>query len=186
MNIFNLIAIIITLGIIVAIHEFGHFIFAKLNGIKVNEFAVGMGPKIAGWKKGDTDYCIRALPLGGYCMMEGMGEASEDENAYNNKSILARLSVCFAGPFFNFILAFLLSLIICHNANIDPPVISEVMESSAAERQWIREGEKNPGSCKRQRRTGRWGCRGTNGNCMVCEADHQPIARDQPCGGIAP
>ena len=118
-SIINVISIIITFGIIVSVHEFGHFLFAKLSKIKVNEFAVGMGPKIAGWKRGDTDYSIRVLPFGGYCMMEGMAEDSDDKNAFSNKSIMARLMVCFAGPLFNFILAFFLSIAICHFTYID-------------------------------------------------------------------
>lgn len=129
----NIISIIITFGVIVFIHEFGHFLFAKMNHIKVNEFAVGMGPAIAKWTRKDTDYAIRALPLGGYCLMEGMGEASENRNAYNNKSVGARLSVSFAGPLFNFILAFLLSIIMCHYSSIDPPVLTDIMKDSAAE-----------------------------------------------------
>ena len=132
-SIINVISIIITFGIIVSVHEFGHFRFAKLSKIKVNEFAVGMGPKIAGWKRGDTDYSIRVLPFGGYCMMEGMAEDSDDKNAFSNKSIMARLMVCFAGPLFNFILAFFLSIAICHFTYIDQPILTDIMEGGAAE-----------------------------------------------------
>lgn len=132
-SIINIISIIITFGLIVSVHEFGHFLFAKLSKIKVNEFAVGMGPKIAGWTKGDTDYSIRALPIGGYCMMEGMTEESDDKNAFNSKSIMARLMVCFAGPLFNFILAFLFSIVICHFTYIDQPILTNIMEGGAAE-----------------------------------------------------
>ena len=129
----NLLAIIITIGVIVFVHEGGHFIFAKLGGIKVNEFSIGMGPAVATWKKGETTYSIRALPLGGYCLMDGMLEDSDNERSYNNKPALTRLMVSLAGPLFNFILAFLLSIIICHNYAIDPPVLTEIMEGSAAE-----------------------------------------------------
>ena len=129
----NIIAIILMFGVIVFVHEFGHFIFAKLNHIKVNEFSIGMGPAIAKWKKGDTDYSVRALPLGGYCMMEGMAEESDDSNAFNSKSVIARLSVLFAGPFFNFVLAFLLSIIVCHFYMIDEPILDDVIAGGAAE-----------------------------------------------------
>ena len=137
----NIIAIILTLGVIVFVHEFGHFIFAKMNHIKVNEFSIGMGPAIATWKKGDTQYSVRGLPIGGYCLMEGMGEASDDENAFNNKSVLARLSVCFAGPLFNFLLAFVLAIILCHNTSIDDTVLTSVMKDSAAEEAGIQAGD---------------------------------------------
>ncbi|SEQ07796.1 regulator of sigma E protease [Lachnospiraceae bacterium NE2001] len=140
-SLFNVISIIITFGLIVAIHEFGHFLFAKLSGIKVNEFAVGMGPKIAGWTRGETDYSVRALPLGGYCMMEGMAEDSKDENAFSNKSIMARLMVCFAGPVFNFILAFFLSIIICHTTYIDQPVLMDIMDGGAAQEAGFQVGD---------------------------------------------
>lgn len=138
----NIIAIILTFGIIVFVHEFGHFIFAKMNHIKVNEFAVGMGPKIASWEKNETEYSVRALPFGGYCLMEGMAEASDNKNGYNNKSVLARLSVSFAGPFFNFVLAFLLSIIICHFYAIDEPVLTKIMDNSAASEAGIEAGDK--------------------------------------------
>lgn len=137
----NIIAIIITLGVIVFVHEFGHFVFAKMNHVKVNEFSIGMGPAIATWKKGETEYSVRGLPIGGYCLMEGMGEASDDENAFNNKSVLARLSILFAGPFFNFLLAFLLAIIICHNSAIDDTVLSSVMKNSAAEEAGLQPGD---------------------------------------------
>lgn len=128
----NIIAIIITFGVIVFVHEFGHFFFAKLGGIKVNEFSIGMGPAIAKWTKKETDYSVRALPMGGYCLMEGMAEESDNKNAFNNTPVLTRLMVLFAGPFFNFVLAFLLSIIICHFYNVDPPVLTKIMENSAA------------------------------------------------------
>ncbi len=137
----KVLVIILMFGIIVFVHEFGHFLFAKLNKIKVNEFAIGMGPAIAKWKKGETQYSLRCLPIGGYCLMEGEAEDSKDENAFNKKSIPARLSVCFAGPFFNFILAFLLSIIISHFYMVDPPVLSEVLPDSAAAEAGLREGD---------------------------------------------
>ncbi len=137
----KVLVIILMFGIIVFVHEFGHFLFAKLNKIKVNEFAIGMGPAIAKWKKKETQYSLRCLPIGGYCLMEGEAEDSKDENAFNKKSIPARLAVCFAGPFFNFILAFLLSIIICHFYMVDPPVLTEVLPGSAAEEAGLQEGD---------------------------------------------
>ena len=142
MDITNLISIILVFGLIVFVHEFGHYLFARLNKIKVNEFSIGMGPSVATWTRNDIDYSIRAFPIGGYCLMEGMGEESNNKNGFNKKSVLARLMVLLAGPLFNFILAFLLSIIICHFYTIDPPVITTVMEGSAAEDAGIKSGDR--------------------------------------------
>jgi len=129
----KILSFIIVFGGIVFFHELGHFLLAKFNKIQVNEFAVGMGPAIAKWEKGETTYSIRMLPLGGYCLMEGEMDDSENENAFSSKSVGARLAVMAAGPVFNFILAFILSIIICHNCLLDPAVLTEVVENSAAE-----------------------------------------------------
>jgi regulator of sigma E protease len=101
-----LIAIII-FSIIILFHELGHFLLAKANGIQVNEFCLGLGPTIVGFKKGETKYSLKLLPFGGACMMEGEDESSDNPRAFPNKSVWARISVVFAGPFFNFIMAFM-------------------------------------------------------------------------------
>ena len=119
----KIIAIIVMFGLIVFVHEFGHFLFAKLNHIRVNEFAIGMGPAIMKFGKKETQYSIRILPIGGYCLMAGQdGEGDEnDEGSFQSKSVLARLSVTLAGPLFNFILAFVLSIATAHFYLLDPP-----------------------------------------------------------------
>ncbi len=136
----NIVIIILVFGVIVFIHEFGHFLFAKLNKIGVEEFAIGMGPAIASFEKKGTKYSIRILPIGGYCLMVGENEESEEENAFNNKSVLARISVVLAGPFFNFILAFILSIVLCHYCGIDPPNVY-VSEDGAAKEAGLRDGD---------------------------------------------
>lgn len=136
----KIILIILVFGIIVFIHELGHFIFARLNHITVNEFSIGMGPAIFSVEKKETKYSVRLLPIGGYCLMLGEDEESEDENAFGNKSVLARLSVVFAGPFFNFLLAFVLSVVLCHYCGIDPSTV-KVSEGSAAEAAGLLDGD---------------------------------------------
>ena len=106
----SLIIAVLMLGIIIMIHEFGHFLFAKLNGIGVIEFSLGMGPRLISFEKGGTRYSFKILPFGGSCMMLGEDENEADEHAFNNKSVWARISVVAAGPIFNFLLAFLLSM----------------------------------------------------------------------------
>ncbi|MGN0160350.1 MAG: RIP metalloprotease RseP [Lachnospiraceae bacterium] len=135
-----LIALLI-LSVIIIIHEFGHFLLAKVNGVGVTEFAVGMGPRILQYKKGETVYCIKLLPFGGSCMMVGEDEECDDAKAFNNKSVWARISIIAAGPIFNFLLAFIMALLIIGNEGYDPCVIAKVEEGSAAYKAGLREGD---------------------------------------------
>lgn len=100
---------ILFFGLIILIHEFGHFIFAKLFGVKVNEFAIGMGPTILKKQGKETKYALRLFPIGGFVAMEGEGEESKDERAYCNQKIWKRMIILSAGAVFNLILG----LIVC-------------------------------------------------------------------------
>lgn len=95
---------ILLFGILIAVHEFGHFSAAKLCHVRVNEFAIGMGPAIWKKQKGETLYALRAIPLGGYCAMEGENSQSEDPRAFTNASALKRLLILVAGSFNNYLL----------------------------------------------------------------------------------
>lgn len=122
---------IIAFGILVAVHEFGHFTAAKLLGIKVNEFAIGMGPKIISRTRGETTYSLRALPIGGFCAMEGEdGDGDDgDPRSFGNKNVLARLVVLVAGSFMNFLVGFLIVLILFSGRNYyTQPVIADFMD----------------------------------------------------------
>ncbi len=94
-------------GMIIGIHEFGHFFFAKLFKVKVNEFALGMGPTILKKKKGDTTYALRLFPIGGFVSMEGEDENSEDQNSINNKPAWQRFIIVAAGAVLNLLLGVL-------------------------------------------------------------------------------
>ncbi len=94
-------------GILIAIHEFGHFSFAKLFKVKVNEFALGMGPKILSKKKGDTAYSLRLFPIGGFVSMEGEDEDSADDAAFNKKPAWQRFIIIAAGAILNLFLGIL-------------------------------------------------------------------------------
>ena len=107
----NIIIALVMFGILVAIHEFGHFAVAKLSGIKVNKFAIGMGPVIFKFTKGETEYYLRLFPVGGYCAMEGEDESSDDSRAFRNKPVKNRIGVVIAGPVMNLILGFVLSFV---------------------------------------------------------------------------
>lgn len=141
MSIISIIIAIIIFSIIVIFHELGHFLLAKANGIKVNEFSLGLGPTIVGFTKGETKYSIKLLPFGGACMMEGEDEGSADQRAFTNKPVWARFSVVFAGPFFNFIMAFLFAVILIACVGYDKPVISDVIEGYAAEEAGMQAGD---------------------------------------------
>ena len=131
---------IIIFSILILFHELGHFLAAKLNGIRVHEFTLGLGPTIIGVKKGDTKYCLKLLPFGGSCVM-GEDEESDEPDAFNNKSVWARISVVAAGPIFNFILAFLFAIVIISCAGYDEPKVQAVTEGFPAEAAGIQPGD---------------------------------------------
>lgn len=128
----NIILALLILSIIVLIHELGHFLLAKKNGITVTEFSIGMGPRLASFVRNGTRYSLKALPIGGSCMMLGEDETVEDEGAFNKKSAGARFSVIFAGAFFNFLFAFILAIVYLGFAGADMPYITEVAEDGPA------------------------------------------------------
>lgn len=110
--IFYAIIMALVFGVLIFVHEFGHFITARRCGVTIKEFAVGMGPTLFSWKskKYDTKYALRLLPIGGFVSMEGEDEESEDENAFCKKSVPKRMLVVVAGALMNFLLGFLLML----------------------------------------------------------------------------
>ena len=129
----SLILFILILGAIVAVHEFGHFIFAKLSNTYVYEFSIGMGKKLFGKKRkgGETEFCLRAIPLGGYVMIAG--EDVEDDKIPKdrqmcNKGFFSRFMVLFAGAFFNFIFAFVILFVsaLIWGATSTKPFIGDV------------------------------------------------------------
>lgn len=153
---------ILIFGMIVFIHELGHFLFARRAGILVEEFAIGMGPQIVGKKSGDTNYSIRAIPFGGYCKMLGEdgtayedkddqgieGDSNEDvtskgvdQRAFSEKTVGQRFAVIFGGPLFNFILAFVFALIYLSIVGGTSRTIAEVPEEYPAYEAGIRSGD---------------------------------------------
>lgn len=138
----RIIVALIIFSVIIIIHELGHFLLAKHHGVCVQEFSLGLGPTIWGITKGETKYCLNLLPFGGSCMMLGEDEASDDERAFNNKTVGQRMSIVLAGPFFNFILAFILSLFLVGYAGADPAIVGEVGEGSPAQEAGILPGDR--------------------------------------------
>ena len=124
---------LIIFSAIVIFHELGHFLLAKWNGIEVIEFSLGMGPRLLSHVWGDTRYSLKLLPIGGSCQMVGEEEASDSEGAFGNKSVWARIAVVAAGPVFNFILAWVLALIIVGSVGYDNTMVDSIPDSAAAE-----------------------------------------------------
>jgi regulator of sigma E protease len=159
----KIVTFLVMLSVLIVLHEFGHFVVARRNGVRVNEFAVGMGPKIAGWvsPRSGTKYSLRALPIGGYCMMEGEdGKTSEAEQQrefrespsrssgnFQSKSPWQRLIIVAAGPFANFILAYIILLVGAlafgiPSDRIDRAVVTVVLHGSPADKHGLRPGDR--------------------------------------------
>jgi regulator of sigma E protease len=111
-----IIVAIIIFGFLIAIHEFGHFFTAKLFGVKVNEFSIGMGPALLKKQKGETLYSLRLLPIGGYCAMEGEDEDSQEPRAFGQAKVWKQIVILAAGAFMNFLAGLLFTLIIFSQA----------------------------------------------------------------------
>lgn len=139
---------IIILCVIVIVHEGGHMLIAKLNGIEVIEFTIGFGPKIFGFKKGGTEYCIRAIPFGGACIFEDL-DADDDadiatviaNSKYRQANVWARIATTFAGPAFNFLLAFVLGLFLMNYIDMPSTQITSVADDGVAKEAGMLEGD---------------------------------------------
>ena len=123
--VYILIAILI-FGVLIAVHELGHFLAAKACGVRVNEFSIGMGPQLVHKTKGDTEYSLRLLPIGGFCAMEGEDEDSDDERALNRQAWWKKLIIFIAGAFMNFLTGLL--IIVCLYAGAQGFYTSEIVE----------------------------------------------------------
>ncbi|MBQ8534209.1 MAG: RIP metalloprotease RseP [Bacilli bacterium] len=147
---FNILLFIIILTIIISIHEFGHFIWAKITGVYVYEFAIGMGPKIISKQYGETVYSIRAIPFGGFCSLAGEDLDEDDakkvpkKRRLQNKSCWERFLIMVFGPLNNFILAVVLLFFIAliWGGTTMNPIISKVDKNSAIEKVGIEAGDK--------------------------------------------
>ncbi len=112
--IFYILIMVLVFGVLIFIHEFGHFMTARACGVAVKEFAIGMGPTIVSWhsKKHDTKYGLRLLPIGGFVSMTGEDEESDDPRAFCNKSVPKRMGIVVAGAIMNLLLGFALMMIL--------------------------------------------------------------------------
>ncbi|MDP4087795.1 MAG: RIP metalloprotease RseP [Bacillota bacterium] len=147
MSVYIILAIL-AFSVLILSHEFGHFIMAKLNDVKVEEFSLGMGPKLFGVKGKETEYLIKALPIGGYVKMLGEAMTGEEEvktddpRAFANKSAVRRLSIVAAGPIMNLILAALVYVIIGYGQGFAVPEIASFSDVSPAREEKLMVGDR--------------------------------------------
>lgn len=119
--------------VIILVHEGGHFAAAKMMKIKVNEFSVGMGPKIFQFGKKDTKYTLRLIPFGGYCAMEGEDSESNDEGSFENKTVLQRIFVVVAGALMNLVMGLVIIAVMVSSQNlIGIPVVADFDEDAVS------------------------------------------------------
>ncbi len=140
---------LIVLGILIFVHELGHFLVAKRSGVTVLRFSLGFGPKLLGFTRGGTEYCISVIPLGGYVKM--LGEDTQEElteeqraGAFSEQPVLKRMAIVFAGPMSNFILAILIYTFLFAFSGIPErsPDIGSVNPASPAEQAGLQPGDK--------------------------------------------
>lgn len=127
----TILAAVFVFGLVIFIHELGHFMAAKFSGIKVNEFAMGMGPRLLKWKRKETQYSLRLLPIGGYVSMEGEDEESDAEGSFSKAPVGNRILVVVAGAVMNLLLGFLvLVAVVCMQPLVATRTVAEFSEGA--------------------------------------------------------
>lgn len=146
----SVISFIVVLGLLIFVHEFGHFLFAKLFRVKVLKFSLGFGPRVAGKQIGETEYLLSAFPLGGYVKMYGENptdevDAAEQQRSFSLKPVWQRFLIVFGGPFFNLLFAVFLFFLIFSITGLPEPVegtkIGQVSVDSPAEKAGVKKGD---------------------------------------------
>ncbi|MBR1731581.1 MAG: RIP metalloprotease RseP [Ruminococcus sp.] len=134
---------VLLFALIIFFHEGGHFIAAKKSGVKVNEFSIGMGPKIISFTKGETQYSLRLFPIGGYCAMEGEDEESDNPRAFNNAKVWKRMIIIVAGAFMNIVLGLIMMFaIVVQSPEYSSTTISDFSEVSFSANSGLHKGDK--------------------------------------------
>lgn len=141
-TVYPIIIAILFFELIIIIHEGGHYIAARLMKIKVNEFSIGMGPKLFQFERKGTKYTLRLILFGGYCSMEGENEDSDDEGAFVNKKVWQRMFVVVAGAFMNLVLGFIIVLIIVSGQNlVGTPEIAKFEDNAVSVQSGLQVGD---------------------------------------------
>lgn len=138
----TLLVSVLVFGAVIFIHELGHFLTAKFSGIKVNEFALGMGPTLLKWGKKDTVYALRLFPIGGFVSMEGEDEESDADGAFNKAPVGNRILVVVAGAIMNLVLGFLvLVVIVCMQGNITSRTVAKFYDGATTQASGLQVGD---------------------------------------------
>jgi len=143
-NILYILLAIVMLGIIVTVHEFGHYLVGRLCGIGIVEFSVGFGPRLFGWERKGIKYSLRGIPLGGYCAFVGEDEQNDDPRAMNNQPVWKRFVTVLAGPAMNFLLAFVVCAVMLGGYFIAEtyPIVDQVMADMPAQAAGLQPGDR--------------------------------------------
>ncbi len=143
MNVLIIIFGIFLFNLIVFVHEFGHFFWAKKFGVKVNEFAIGMGPKVFKFQKGETVFSLRLFPIGGFCAMEGEDEASDDPNAFEKKAAWQKAIIVAFGAIMNLVLGFIMMIfLLAPNKQFASTTVSKFSEDAKSSQTGLQIGDK--------------------------------------------
>ena len=135
------ISFILVFGLLVFVHELGHFLMARFNGVHVYEFAIGMGKKVFSYQGKETVYSLRLFPIGGFVNMMGEDEESDDPGSFSSKKPIQRFSVLFAGPFMNFLLALLIFIIFFSVVGVPVNTVGNVLEDYPAAQAGLQAGD---------------------------------------------
>lgn len=132
-TVYPIIIAVLFFQLIIVIHEGGHFVAARLMKIRVNEFSIGMGPKLIQFTKGETKYTLRLVLFGGYCAMEGEDSDSDDVNAFSNKKVIQRIFVVVAGAFMNLVLGLvIISIMVSTQSLIGTTTVAKFDDNSVS------------------------------------------------------
>lgn len=138
----KILAALFVFGLVVFVHELGHFVTAKMSGIKVNEFAIGMGPTLFHFGKGETKYALRLFPIGGFVSMEGEDEESNDERSYTRAPLKNRILVIIAGGVMNLILGFVILTVLVSNEHaITSCTVAEFLPNASTQASGLQVGD---------------------------------------------
>lgn len=143
-NLLFILLAIVMLGFIILMHELGHYCVARLTGIGVEEFSIGFGPKLLKWRRKGIDYSLRLLPLGGYVRFVGEDEDNASPDAFNAQPVWKRLLTVFSGPFMNFVLAYLIFVVLLMGFGISTKtaLVGSIMKDMPAERAGLKVGDR--------------------------------------------
>lgn len=133
---------ILAFGVLIIVHELGHFTLAKLNGVRVEEFSIGMGPRILSKQGKETRYSLSLFPIGGYVKMMGEDESVEDERSFSAKSPLRRISIIIAGVVMNYLLAIVIFTFYIHSFGYALPIAGQIADASPAYESGLQVGDK--------------------------------------------